>query len=286
MEPLSQQYTLVGGQMSCAALRPLSTSDTLVLAIHGGPGLSGAYLRPFLARLAETVSINAALLDLPNHGHSVIERGALPLTYHGCLSYLELAIREISGKCGRIILLGQSFGARLAVDLLAGSEIEFKGAILTGMPARFSSSSKINAEFSRMKLEPWTGGADTEGAFARNWRKILPLYTAKPLPAEVFEGLASGTRWTGNEKMTEDAPALTISFSKLMKRSAATRLLFVQGEKDIVVPDGNDEELRRMIPTAKFHEVLGAGHFVMLEEPETSLSLMADFIRRLEASGA
>lgn len=284
MDTLSQRYVLVGGQMSCAALRSLSPREPLILALHGGPGLSGDYLQPFLARLAETVSLNAALLDLPNHGHSVVEPDSLPLTYPGCLSYLDSAIQELSGKCDGIILIGQSFGARMALDLLAVSPVDFRGAILNGMPVRFESSMEFNAK--SPPLEPWTGGVDIEGAFVRNWRKILPLYTAEPLPVEVFEKLTTGTRWAGNEKMADDAPSLESSFSRLMRRPAATRILFVQGGKDLVLPDGNDEELQRVIPTAKFHEIPDAGHFVMLEKPEAALSVMADFIRGLRAPGA
>ena len=284
MDMLSQRYALVGGQMSCTALRPLSPREPLILALHGGPGLSGDYLQPFLARLAETVSLNAALLDLPNHGRSVVERDSLPLTYPGCLHYLDSAIRELSPKCSEIILLGQSFGARVALDLLANSALDFRGAILTGMPVRFESSMEFNAK--SPPLEPWTGGADVEGVFIRNWRKILPLYTAEPLSVEVFEKLASGTRWAGNEKMADDVPSLESSFSRLMRRPVATRILFVQGGKDLVLPDGNDEELQRVIPTAQLCEISDAGHFVMLEKPDASLSLMADFIRRLGAPGA
>lgn len=284
MDMLSQRYALVGGQMSCAALRPLSPREPLILALHGGPGLSGDYLQPFLARLAETLSMNAALLDLPNHGRSRVDPDSLPLTYPTCLEYLDSAVQELGGKCGGIVLFGQSFGARLALDLLAASAVEFKGAILTGMPVRFESSMEFNAK--SPPLEPWTGGADVEGAFVRNWRKLLPLYTAGPLPAEVFEKLTAGTRWAGNEKMADNAPSLESSFSRLMKRPTATRILFVQGGKDLVLPDGNDEELRRAIPMAKFHEISDAGHFVMLEKPDASLSVMAGFIRGLGALGA
>ena len=258
----------------------------MILALHGGPGLSGDYLKPFLGRLAEETSLNVALMDLPNHGRSVVNRDSLPLTYRDCLSYLDSAIRELGAKCGGIILFGQSFGARLALDLLAAPTFDFKGAILTGMPVSFDSSMAFNTAVSRLELEPWTGAADVEGAFARNWRKILPLYTAQPLPAEVFASLVSGTRWAGNEKMTDDVSPLEDVFSKLIKRPAASRVLFVQGESDLVLPDGNDEALRRIIPTAKLQEIPGAGHFVMLEKPEAALSVMADFIRGLGTPGA
>lgn len=286
MDILNQRYALVGGQMSCASLRPLSPREPLILALHGGPGLSGDHLQPFLARLAETVSLNAALLDLPNHGHSVVEQASLPLTYPDCLRYLDSAIRELSAQCGTIILFGQSFGARAALDLLATSSIDFNGAILTGMPVRLAPSARFKAKCDRLGLEPWAGGADIEGAFARNWRKILPLYTVDPLPAEDFERLATGTRWAGNEIMAEDVPSLKRSFPGLMKRPVATRILFVQGEKDSVLPDGNDEELRRVVPTATLQVIPDAGHFVMLEKPEAALSVMADFVRRLGVTGA
>lgn len=281
---LSNRQSFVAGQMSCVSLRPISSQEVLILALPGGPGLGGDYLQPFLAKLAEATSLNVALLDLPNHGRSVIDGGISPLNYPGCLNFIESAAREIRSRCGGIILYGQSFGARLAVDLLAASEVDFLGAALTGLPARFESSNKLTTILSRVDLE--AGEVGDEGAFARNWRKILPLYTAKPLSADLFEGLASGTKWTGNERMLDDVPPIESLTAKLMKRAVASRILIVQGSDDLVLPDGNSEALSRFLPTARIREIPEAGHFVMVEKPGATLAVISEFIGKLGHLGA
>ncbi|MDE2142371.1 MAG: alpha/beta hydrolase [Elusimicrobia bacterium] len=287
ISPLREHYPLVDGQMFCAARRPFSRGESVVVTIPGGPGLSGDYLQPFLAKLSEATALNTALLDLPNHGRSVIKPEAMPLTYSGCLKLLDSALHEISGKCGGIVLFGQSFGARLAFDLLATSGIKFRGAVLTGFPYQFEISKALLRKLGSLELEAFTGSPKDEEVFARNWRKLIPHYTAQPLATEVFEQLASGTRWAGNDAMIEAPPSLeSVAAIINAQPAAATRVLILQGSADPVVPDRNTEALKRVIPAARFREVPEAGHFVMIEKPEPTLSAMADFIRGLGVVGA
>jgi pimeloyl-ACP methyl ester carboxylesterase len=125
---------------------------------------------------------------------------------------------------------------------------------------------------------------DLEGAFARNWRKILPHYCPRPLQPEVFQALASGTKWVGNEKMLDDVPAIESVAKDLSTRNTLPPLAVFQGEFDEVVPDKNLDALKSLIPSARFHEIKGAGHFPMVEEMPRTLDAFSSFIAEVEGA--
>lgn len=285
MTRLPIKHRLIDGQIACRSLRTLAAGERLVVTIPGGPGLGGRYLEPFLAKLAQATSMNVALIDLPNHGASSLGDGRR-LDYLGCLKMLDAAIVELGRNCGDIILFGQSYGARLAFDLLAVSEARIRRAILAGVPVEFENSTALKEKLAKVALEPFTDSARDEHIFARNWRKLLPFYTRDPLPAPIFAELAAGTKWVGNEQMLDRVPAMKGMADRLKKRSAVPPVLILQGSDDLVVPDGNLQALRELLPEAEVHEVPRSGHFVMVENPEETLSLIEEFVRPARASHA
>lgn len=279
MRLLSNQHRYVKGQMICRSLRPFAAGKRIVLAIPGGPGLGGQYLEPFLLELAKSTGLNVALMDLPNHGESIIRENGTPLDYPRCLALLNSAVGQIAKETGDIVLFGQSFGARLACDLLASSGVEFAAAILMGFPYVFENSSAFEKSLAGVALEDYRGDADDEAVFVRNWRKILPFYTPKPLPPEAVEQLAAGTKWLGNERMVEAVPPL--ESATLMLKDRKTPILVIQGEQDIIIPDGNLQALKTMIPKAEFREIPDTGHFIMMETPAATLALVKGFLSRI-----
>ena len=44
--------------------------------------------------------------------------------------------------------------------------------------------------------------------FARNWLKILPLYTHCPLPRDEFVALTSHLKLSGNEHLLDNVPPI------------------------------------------------------------------------------
>lgn len=280
MTRLPNKRRFVEGQIACRSLRPLAAGELLILAIPGGPGLSGQYLEPFLLALAETTAMNVALLDLPNHGESMLRENGAPLNYRRCVELLHAAVGEIAEATGGLVLFGQSLGARLAFDLLPAGGAKLTAAVLTGFPYKFENSSALAKSLSGVPFEDLTGGPDDESIFARNWRKVLPFYTPAPLPPEAAEQLAAGTRWRGNERMLEGAPSLEASATRLKGRGPAVPILLIQGGQDLVVPDGNLQQLKRTLPDAECREVADAGHFVMVEKPSVTVSLVAEFLKK------
>ena len=279
MRLLSNQHRYVKGQMTCRSLRPFAAGKRIVLAIPGGPGIGGQYLEPFLLDLANSTGMNVALLDLPNHGESIIRDSDTPLNYRRCLSLLESAVGQIAKETGDIVLFGQSFGARLAWDLLPASGVKFSAAILMGFPYIFENSNEFEKSLAGVVLEDYRGDPDDEAVFLRNWRKILPFYTPKPLPTEALEQLAAGTKWRGNERMAEAVPPLEAATS--IDKDPMPPVLVIQGERDIIVPDGNQQALKAMIPKAEFREIPDAGHFIMMEKPSATLALVKGFLSQI-----
>ena len=188
--PLKKFYC--NQEMACRFLRTPLQNELLILTIPGGPRLSGLYLDPFLMALAEksNIHVNVGIVDLPNHGDSVITESSLPLSYQRCVEMIDHVLSEVRKECGKVVLFGQSFGARVAFDLLATSDVKIDGAVLTGFPAEFENSLGLIKKVATLDLMSTTSENQDE-VFLSNWAKILTLYTYAPLPKNAFNALAS-----------------------------------------------------------------------------------------------
>lgn len=91
-----------------------------ILLIHGFTG-SPASLRPFAERLAG-LGLSVRLPRLPGHGttpEDLARRRAAEW-----VAEVEAAFGELRGRCERVVVLGQSFGAALAVHLAAEHPVD------------------------------------------------------------------------------------------------------------------------------------------------------------------
>jgi pimeloyl-ACP methyl ester carboxylesterase len=142
MKTLPMHHFYCQEQIACRFLRSPSKNEPLVITIPGGPGLSGNYLDNFLIDLAQHANINVGIMDLPNHGESVLSLTKLPLTYKNCFDLTNSMLNELAQQAKELILFGQSFGARLAFDLLAFSHTKIIGGFLTAFPQFYTSLEK------------------------------------------------------------------------------------------------------------------------------------------------
>ena len=55
--------------------------------------------------------------------------------------------------------------------------------------------------------------------------------------------------------------------------------LVIHGSDDLIVPAENGRELARRLPNARYVELPGRGHNLMLQDPETFTELVLDFLR-------
>lgn len=272
---LPLRETFCNGQMVCRLLRPLNPNESLILAIPGGPGLSSRYLDPFMRSLSERTGLNVATLDLPNHGDSKITSHGDPLSYAQCLSFIKQTVEEMQKQSKALLIFGQSFGARLAFDLLADLEKAPAVTLLTGFPYVFQISSGLISRLNDLPLQS-EEGPDAEKIHAENWKKILPVYAVKPLSQEVFDALATREEVPNGHSMLQGAPPVENVSEKIREPNS---ILIIQAEQDPVVPDENWIMLRNLLPHATFFPLEDVGHFPSAENPGAVLEAFSNFVR-------
>lgn len=265
--PIKKQFR--AGMMVARFLREPSQDEMLLVGIPGGPGLSGRYLDPFMVSLSSALKCNVGMVDLPNHDESPESPG---LHYSECLEYVAKTLKEIQGQCKEFLLFGQSFGARLAFDAVSSQDVSPKALMLCGFPYKFQSSAKLYQQLEQLSLQPLEGN-NIEQRFADNWRKIIPSNLKSPISDADNQALGAGTKWIGNEHMLEGAPTLD------GKHIFSFRIAILEGEHDLVVPDGNLETLTYLLPEARIYKIAGAGHFPMIEKPRETIGAFSDFLR-------
>lgn len=272
MNTLPQKYRYCDDQIACRFLCSPSKNETLVLTIPGGPSLSGLYLDPFLLKLASHLNVNVGIVDLPNHGDSVVSSGSLPLSYQRCLDMLDVVLKEIKAQCGSLVVFGQSFGARLGFDLVSATETPIDGMLLTGFPYKFQMSASMLEKINSMNL--------TGASFQETWAQILPLYTHAPLHDDVFNELTTKISLNGNQNILADVKPIELSAALFDSKEVKPPIYIVQGNDDGVVPDNNLLILKSFIPSARFYEIENCGHFPMIEMPDETLKAFSELMSR------
>lgn len=263
-------------KVSVRSLWEPSTARGVVVCLPGGPGLGSSYLESFMVGLAERTSLNVAILDLPNHGESAFPPDSPALAYSDCLALVRRAVSELAAEEAPLYLLGQSFGARIALDLLPDSP-GVKGAVVMGLPYIFCLSRAMFSKLGKLKLEALSPSSEGDAAFARNWSQIFPLYTTRPLSPEVSNALSKGTRWNGNHQLLDEVPPIEETTAKL-SGGRATPLLVVEGEKDEVVPDENLRMIQELLPEAAYRVIPSVGHFPMVEDTDAVMKTISPFL--------
>lgn len=272
MKILPFKKTYCDGEIACRFLQSPEGKD-LLMAIPGGPGLSGSYLDPFLIELADRANINVGILDLPNHGESMSNTKNNYL-YENCLHKLEDAFKQISSECNRLIIFGQSFGARLAFDLLANAQLQIDGAILTALPYKFEHSSQLQKKIEALNIDPQDGELTV-------LQKIFSAYTVIPFSQEQLLAINSEAKKEENFGMLEGSPPISESAKLILQEKSFVPLTILEGSSDFVTPDDNFLELKKIIPHASFVTIEDAGHFVMIEQPEAALNIFSSFLRHV-----
>ncbi|GIU99508.1 MAG: esterase [Actinomycetota bacterium] len=97
-----------------------------VLLVHGFTG-SPASLRPFAAHYA-ALGLSVRLPRLPGHGTSPADLARR--TWPEWVAEVDRALDELRARCARVVVVGQSFGAALAVHLAAGRPGDVHGLAL------------------------------------------------------------------------------------------------------------------------------------------------------------
>lgn len=258
----------------------LSDKRTLILGLPGGPGLSSDYMATFLLQLGSAADCVVGLADLPNHDDSSLQSEGL--TYKDTADVMATVIKEIGTRSSGVILVGHSFGARVALDALCRiSGFRLIKYIGIACPAYFRRSTAFEKKYK--ELFPSSVELPDEAAFRDYWKKLLPLYFGQVPHPKLLATMAEKTCWLRNSKMLDDAPDLSETVAALSLTMASHRavdlLTFVQGSDDLVLPDNNPALLQGFFPGTNTEMIPASGHFPMFENKAIFQDVMIKCIR-------
>lgn len=264
--------------MSCRFFDDQPTKN-LLLAIPGGPVLSGTYLDSFVddfCKKEPLLNLAGAVLDLPNHGNSQITPELLPLSYQNCVDFIEECLNEVLlTQKRKTILIGHSLGARLLLDILFKSSYiseQISAAILMSCPNKFESSTRFKNETAQFTSPP-----RSLEDFIEYWNTILPLYFSNPAPDKIRRMLTSNLSWEGNSAISAEAPPVPIKSNHTLPP-----MMFIEGSRDIRLPDNNFETLQKLFPNSFFSKTPNCSHFPMFENAGFTQNLIQNFLIDLQ----
>lgn len=257
------------------------TSADTVVVLHGGPGLSMAYLEPDLTPLAKTHAV--IYYDQRGTGGSTVISDSSALTVEAHVADLE-ALRA-HFHLHAMKLLGHSWGAGLAAEYAARHpEHVVRMLLVDSMPPRLD---PYGAEFGA-NLRAWMDdstkakvaalsaarkqAADPVAACRSYWAVFIRGYFADPLhppsgmqgdvcamPPAALRNAGTVSKWAFTSLGEWD---LRPMLSKI-----AIPTLVIHGERD-PIPLASAAEWAESLPQARLLVIPGSGHFPHVERPE------------------
>lgn len=214
-----------------------------------------------LARAASGTGTTVYNLDLPGFGAS-----SEPVEVWGVEQYTAL-IEEFAKKNGikKPILIGHSFGGRLAIVFASRNEVE-KLILVDAAGIKPRRSLKYYFKVYSFK----TG------------KCLIPLLLGKNRAAKIIE------RWRGKAGSSDYAQAsakMRAIMSRVVNENLTSLLpeikaptLLIWGEKDTATPLRDARKMERLIPDAGLVSYPEAGHYSFLDRPAQTIAVIENFI--------
>lgn len=220
--------------------------------------------------------------DLPGHGRSVGEAGAVGRDFDDCVDALAATL-ESAGHA-RAHWLGYSMGARLALGCAVRYPARVASLVLVG--ARAGIEDPVEREARRRADEALAARIEANGieAFVDEWL-AQPLFESQRRLGSDFLAVERRAR-QGNDARELAASLRALgpgAQPPLFESLPGLRVpvLLVAGALDRrFVAHAHD--LARRLPQAEVCEIADAGHAVHLEQPGAFLRAARDFLRRAE----
>ncbi len=263
-----------------------------IVVLHGGPGLSMAYLEPDLAFLAGSRR-RLIFYDQRGSGRSTVTADPMLINVGRHVEDLEMVRRFFD--LGRMILVGHSWGAGLAVHYAARyPEHVARLLLVSPIPPR---SSPYMIEFGR-NLRKWMneelradldaaaaareGAEDPLAACRAYWAIFIRGYLADPDHPPPLGGDVCGDP---AEAVRNQETVLSLTMSPLgdydwrpLARSIKARTLVIHGERD-PIPMQAAVEWTVAFDRARLLAVPDSGHFPFAEQPSRFFDAADRFLR-------
>ena len=254
-----------------------------VLVMHGGLGLDHTYLRGALDPLGDELRL--VYYDHRGNGRSPRVDDWSKIT-HATLVDDADALRASLGE-ERVIVLGHSYGAFLALEYALRHPTRVSALILVGGSARLKhmehsmalAKARLSEEdFARVLRDFTTVPDDAE--YAREWPWLQRLYMHRYDEATVADMLKDVIYRADAMAHALGQMAATYDVTDRLGEIACPTLI-VAGRHDwIEPPDVAATPLHEGIPNSELAVFEQSGHYPFVEEPGAFRAIVAHFVKR------
>lgn len=243
-----------------------------LVCLHGFTGTMATW-KPFIEVWQKQFTV--ITIDLPGHGETVTES---PIPMNVCCAQINKLLESL--QIDTFHLLGYSLGGRTALAFASLYPAKIKSLVLEsaspGLKTAGEREDRMNQDdqlAERIEME----GIE---AFTEFWTNIALFESQRSLPKTVQEsleaerlnqsesGLAMSLRTMGTG--CQDAFWDTLGVLKFP-------VLLIAGELDEKFTEIN-QEMAELLPKSKLEVIKDAGHAIHLEQPDTFVVLVANFI--------
>jgi pimeloyl-ACP methyl ester carboxylesterase len=238
-------------------------SGAAVILLHAGVADRRMWedLLPDLA----AAGFHALAFDLPGFGDAEVEPGPQAPWNDVLMAMNELGIE-------RAALVGNSFGAAIALRVAVVAPARVDALVLVGTPMPGEPSDRLAAAWEAEEEALVRGDIDAAvEAVAEAWTKPGPVRDlVEEMQRRAFElQLEAGEVEDAPDPVEEDPESLT---------RIDVPLLAIAGAEDMPDFVTGADTLARVVPGARHVVVEGAGHLVPLEAPDEFRALLIDFL--------
>ena len=229
-----------------------------VLLLHGwGDNLVG------LAGMAKSLASEYQVISVDLPGFGATQPPANVWNLDNYASFITNFLRKIDAKPYAVI--GHSNGGALAIKATAAGQLApQKLVLLAASGIRTGQSAKRLT----MKVLAKTGNAATVWLPKTTRQKLRKkLYSSAGSDLLIVDHLQETFKQTVRQDVQADAARLHLP----------TLLIFADQDRAVPLTDGH--RYQSLIKSSRLEIIVGAGHFMHLDEPTKVLSLVKDFLR-------
>lgn len=203
-------------------------------------------------------AFSIAAVDLNGHGRSPFREG------EGLATYTEDVLAVLERLSGRALLVGHSLGGAIALNVALHHPERIGGLGLIGTGARL----RVLPELLELLQRDFEAAVD----LILDW-----AFAGEPEPQFLAKAREQMHK-NGQKALLRDL--LTCNSFDVMDQLDRIRVptLVICGREDRLTPVKYSEYLRDHIPNASLKVIEGAGHMVMLEQPEQLNQAIREFL--------